>query len=89
MLRRRVVAKELTLPLYTVHNLCCSLGMDDQHAGLDAPLLAKRETLYNQAMAANPSRGCRKVTRTSTPVSKTTLTPTDERHIERLYKCGA
>jgi hypothetical protein len=54
----------------------------------DTALLAKRKILYNQAMAANPSRWCRRTTRNWTPVTATSLTPTDDREIERIYKCA-
>lgn len=60
-----------------------------KHAGSDSQVLDRRKALYNQAMAANPSRWIRKTTRNWTPILSTSLTPTDHRQIERIYKCAA
>ena len=57
-----------------------------KHTGGDAKTLHLRSKLYEEAKRKNPKRWIKGKTRDWTPISQTSLNPTDEREIERSHK---
>lgn len=62
---------------------------DEKHRNLDVGILAGRDSLYREARTKNPGRWIGGGTRNWKPVEQTSLTPSDNRHMERTLKQSA
>jgi len=66
-----------------------TMGVCDSHSGEDRAILCQRKKPYENARKHRPDRWFRKTTRNWTPVTFTSLNPTDSRILGKTLKKSA